>query len=125
VWVGVYKKYVQIYTKFSKDIMNDIMEHGTNPFVQHILSQDNISACKEEIMLVTTQLVSFKDFGEKMNAMLREISRLNELENEKDIMIFLSKHFKKVFSAEKVNLWLVDAVVYIISKSYIYFNPNI
>lgn len=101
------------------------MEHGTNPFVQHILSQDNISACKEEIMLVTTQLVSFKDFGEKMNAMLREISRLNELENEKDIMIFLSKHFKKVFSAEKVNLWLVDAVVYIISKSYIYFNPNI
>lgn len=92
--------------------MNDIMEHGTNPFVQHILSQDSISSCKEELVLVTSQLISFKEFGEKLNVLLREISHVNEHSTEKDIMIYLMRNFKNVFSAEKVNLWLVDSVIY-------------
>ena len=94
------------------------MEHGTNSFVQHLLLQDNIAFCKDELVLVTSQLVSFKEFSEKLNILLCEISKINLLDDEKAIMIFLSKHMKKVFSCERTNLWLVDAVKICIKRSY-------
>ena len=91
--------------------MNDILEQGTNFFIQHILSQDNMPLVKEELVLVTSQMVSFKEFGEKLNVLLCEISTLNSMENEMEIMLYLSKNLRKVFSSERLNCWLVDAVI--------------
>lgn len=94
--------------------MNDITEHGANLFVQHILAQEKIASCKEEIVLVTSQLVSFKEFSGKLNLLIREIAKLNSFDNEKEIIIYISKHFKKIFSSERVHLWFVDSVSFFI-----------
>lgn len=95
--------------------MNDIMEHGVNTFVQHIISQDKVIACKEEIVLVTSQLISFKGFSEKLNLLIRELYKLNYIDNEKELMLNVSKNFKNIFSSSRIHLWLVDSVYLILS----------
>lgn len=62
-------------------------------------------------MLVATQFLSYKDFGEKLNLLLGEISDLNLINSEKNLMISIFKNFKKIFAAEFVHLWLVDNVI--------------
>lgn len=86
------------------------MEHGVNSFVNHIISTEKVASCKEEIVLVTSQLISFKEFSEKMNSLIRELSKINSMDNHKDIMISINKNFQNVLSSNTIHLWMVDHV---------------
>jgi len=97
----------------------DIFEHGVEAFSQHILQSQNSNLKHEEISLVSSQFLSYKEFSEKLNVLIREISKMNKINNLENLMIFLNKNFKKVFLAEKINLWMADSVL--ISHKFFFF----
>lgn len=90
--------------------MADIFEHGVEAFSQHILQSQNNNLKHEEISLVSSQFLSYKEFSEKLNLLIREISKMFTVTSVENLMSFLNKNFKKIFLAEKINLWIVDSV---------------
>lgn len=92
------------------DLLADIFEHGVEAFSNHILQTQNNNSKLEEISLVSSQFLSYKEFSEKLNFLIREISKMHAVNNLENLMIFLNKSFKKVFLSEKINLWIADAV---------------
>lgn len=94
------------------DLLADIFEHGVEAFSQHILQTSNINLKHEEISLVSSQFLSYKEFSEKMNILIREISKMQSINSLETLMVFINKGFKKVFLSEKINLWIADSVFY-------------
>ena len=90
--------------------MADIFEHGVEAFSQHILQSQNNTLKHEEISLVSSQFLSYKEFSEKMNCLIREISKMQAINSIEALMVFVNKSFKKVFLSEKINLWMADSV---------------
>ncbi len=109
---------------FQKAILNDIIEHGISDFCQKVVSPENSKNLYERILLVTSQFVSFRDFSERLNLLISEISRMNKIENENKLMKFIFKHCKKIFSSEIVHLWLVDNVLIIEFLNFYLLNNN-
>jgi uncharacterized protein YpuA (DUF1002 family) len=52
---------------------------------------------KEIIELVASQFINFKDFSEKLNTMVNELSKLFEREATEDIISSVSKNFNSIF----------------------------
>ena len=97
------------------------MEHGSLAFISHILKSSNLNSRKEELILVTSQFLSFKEFSEKLNSLIYELSKMIKIDNIKELMCFVSKTMKNVFSSERSFLWVSDSVtLYIKCK----FNIN-
>ena len=92
------------------DLLADIFEHGVEAFSQHILQSQNNNLKHEEISLVSSQFLSYKEFSEKLNNLIREISKMQFITNLENLMKFVNKNFKKVFVSEKINLWMADSV---------------
>ena len=90
--------------------MGDIFEHGVEAFTQHIIQSQNSTLKHEEISLVSSQFLSYKEFSEKLNILIREISKMSLIHDIEALMQFLNKSFKKVFLSEKINLWITDSV---------------
>jgi hypothetical protein len=86
------------------------MEFGSQAFAGHIIDLKDKFEKKEALTLVTSQFLSYHDFAEKMNSLivnLHDVMKYNTLE---DLMIQVSQNMALVFSAEKVHLWMTDAV---------------
>ncbi len=65
---------------------------------------------KEALTLVTSQFLSYHDFAEKMNSLIVNLHDLMKYNTIEDLMIQVSKNMGVVFAAEKVHLWMADAV---------------
>lgn len=55
--------------------------------------------------------MSYKEFGEKLNTLIKEICAMYFIDNLKDLMIYISKNVKSVFASENVHLWMLDSVI--------------
>ncbi|CAD8051907.1 unnamed protein product [Paramecium primaurelia] len=98
------------------DIMNDIQEQGTTVFTQKVM-QSTQKQIKESIQLVTSQYLSFKDFSEKLNMMLKQLISLQLIETLQEQMQFIEYNFKHVFMCQNTRLWILDAQMGILYSS--------
>ena len=91
--------------------MADIIENGTEAFHKHLITLPTEVSKREEISLVTSQFLSFKEFSEKLNVLSREIAHMFKKNTIESLQIYINNNFKKeVFNAEKINLWMADLV---------------
>lgn len=92
------------------DLLNDIMDQGSNVFVSQMNTLDNIRDKKEAIIFVTNQLINFREFSDKLHFFLKEAFELLKLEDIKEVQAFLSKYFRHIFNSQILNLWVPDGV---------------
>ena len=85
------------------------MEQGSSAFLTQLGNIDKEK--KEAISFVTAQLVSIKDFGDKIHFFIREFTELLKVKDITELMSFVNKYFKHPFNCEHLNLWLADGVI--------------
>lgn len=92
-------------------MLADIIENGTEAFHKHLITLPTEVSKREEITLVTSQFLSFKEFSEKLNVLSREITQMFKKNTIESLQIYINNNFKKeIFNAEKINLWMADLV---------------
>jgi hypothetical protein len=65
---------------------------------------------REEIGLITSQFISFKEFGERMNKLIRELANINKITSIMELLVNINRNFRGVFQSENVFLWVSDQV---------------
>ena len=103
-----------------KDLLSDIIEHGTSLFIQQFMKHTDPSFQREEIGLITSQFISFKEFGERMNKLIRELANINKITSIVDLLVNINRNFRGVFQSENVFLWVSDQVIFIFKLNFIY-----
>mgnify|MGYP006976769209 CR=1 FL=1 len=86
------------------------MEQGGGIFLEQIKNMSNDKDRQEALLLVTNQLVSNREFAEKLHFFLRESLELLKMKDLREAMIFMNKYFKHVFASEHLNVWVPDGV---------------
>lgn len=76
-------------------------------------SLESIRDKREAISFITSQMVSCKEFGDKLHFLLRESLDILRIKEIKDLMIFLNRYIKHIFSSEHLYLWVADGVSFI------------
>lgn len=60
--------------------------------------------------LVANQLISFKEFSDKLNMILKEFSLIFSEKDLKTVVSRVNKFLPSIFAAERANLWIVDSM---------------
>ncbi|KAM3145598.1 hypothetical protein pb186bvf_002372 [Paramecium bursaria] len=90
------------------DIINDISEQGTQVFAAKFL-QLNQKQQKEQIQLISSQYVSFKDCAEKLNLTIKYSIQLLTLKTLSEQLQFIDQNAKHIFMSTFCRLWILDA----------------
>jgi hypothetical protein len=64
---------------------------------------------RENISLITSQYLSFKDNAEKFNSLMKYTMQLLDLKDISEQMHYLASNLKNVFMSERCNLWILDS----------------
>lgn len=97
--------------KFEIDLLTDVLESGSNAFTKHIMDIGDSDEQREAIKLITAQFISFKHFAENQNVIISQMLNLFTLKNVDKLISEISLHFRKLFNAERVNLWMIEPVI--------------
>ena len=76
----------------------------------HVINLDNKIQQKSAIELIGSQFISFKDFIEKMNTIIKESIQMSSSSSLKELMQNINRAMPIIFNAEKVLLWTADYV---------------
>lgn len=84
------------------------MEQGGSVFLDLFKNLKDEREKNESMILLTNQLVSNREFSERLHFFLRMSLELLKIKDIKEAMVFLHKYFKHTFSSENLNLWVPD-----------------
>ena len=76
-------------------------------------SLDSIRDKREAISFLTSQLISCKEFGDRLHYLLREVLDIIKIKDVKELMVYLNRFVKHVFSSEHLHLWVADGVPFL------------
>lgn len=95
-----------------KGLLNDIVESGSTAFTKHILSIENPEEQREGVKLITSQYMSFRQFSEKLNALINHILSLISMHNIDSIVSDIATNLRSMLNAERVQLWMSEPVIF-------------
>lgn len=90
--------------------MNDLVLYGGAQFAMHVTNLDNKIQQKNAIELIGSQFISYKDFIEKLNTIIKESIQISSSLSLKELMQNINRTMPIIFNAEKVLLWTTDYV---------------
>lgn len=96
------------------ELLSEIMDQGSHVFLSQLNSLENIRDKREAISFLTSQLVSTKEFSDKQHHMLRAVIDIAKIRDLKELMVYLNKTVKHIFSSEHMYLWVADGVKYLL-----------
>ncbi|CAD8071345.1 unnamed protein product [Paramecium sonneborni] len=92
------------------DIIKDLEEQGTSIFTQKML-QSSQKQIREQIQLITSQYLSYKDFSGKLNMMLKQLILLFKIDSLQQKLQFIAQNFKHIFQCQNARFWVLDAQI--------------
>ncbi|CAD8157727.1 unnamed protein product [Paramecium pentaurelia] len=92
------------------DIIKELEEQGTSLFTQKMM-QSSQKQLREQIQLITSQYLSFKDFSGKLNMMLKQLIQLFQIDNLQTQLQFIAQNFKHIFMCQNTRFWILDAQI--------------
>ena len=90
------------------EMLNDIMDQGATPFLNQLSTLPDGKDKNEIMLFLLNQLVSYKEFAERMHTFLKEALDLSRMKEIDEIMAFVNKYLRQTFTSEHVHLWLPD-----------------
>ena len=82
-------------------------------------SKDANSVTEETLELIGSQYLSYRDFALNFNELTSKLIEITQATNIKDLCKFVAKSFKESLSYEKVNLWVLDHVLFLLTSKQI------
>lgn len=79
-------------------------------FLSQLNSLEAIRDKREAIAFITSQMISSKEFSDKLHYTVRETLDILKMGEIKDIMVYINKYIRHIFSSEHMYLWLADGV---------------
>jgi len=86
------------------------MDKGSGTFVTNFNNITDLANRKEMLTFIVNQLISTREFSDKLHFILKESLALVNLHEVSEIQMTLNKHFKYLFNAKTVHLWIPDGV---------------
>jgi myosin heavy subunit len=90
------------------ELLNDIMEQGPLVFIDQLHKLNSVKDQDEAIHFVVNQLISYKEFGERLHLFLKQSYEIFKLRHIEELMVYLNKYTKQIFTCEQVHLWCPD-----------------
>ncbi|CAD8074265.1 unnamed protein product [Paramecium primaurelia] len=90
-----------------QNLLNDLCEKGVANTLQQI-SQQSQEVQKQQITYYYNQLLSFKDFSERLNQLLLQMEEFSNSQTLEDLIFYVNRKLPQVFKCETVKLWLLD-----------------
>jgi len=89
------------------DLINDVLEGGSQAFAEHIRMLPSDEEIKEEVTLIANQFISYRNFSEKLNRIMIECFNLLSLKTFDEVMINMSNAaMKQILGAGTVRIWI-------------------
>lgn len=86
------------------------MEQGPLVFIDQLHKLNSVKDQDEAIHFVVNQLISYKEFGERLHLYLKQSYEIFKIKSLEDLMVYINKYTKQIFTCEQVHLWLPDRV---------------
>ncbi|CAD8102312.1 unnamed protein product [Paramecium sonneborni] len=90
-----------------QNLLNDLCEKGVLNTLQQI-SQQSQEVQKQQITYYCNQLLSFKEFSERLNQLLLQMEEFSNSQTIEDLIYNVNRQLPQVFKCETVKLWLLD-----------------
>jgi len=89
------------------DLINDVLEGGSQAFAEHIRMLSSDEEIKEEVTLIANQFISYRNFSEKLNRLMIECFNLLSLKTFDEVMIHVNMPaLKQILAAGTVRVWI-------------------
>ncbi|CAD8102453.1 unnamed protein product [Paramecium sonneborni] len=90
-----------------QNLLNDLCEKGVINTLQQI-SQQSQEVQKQQITYYCNQLLSFKEFSERLNQLLLQMEEFSNCQTIEDLIFNVNRQLPQVFKCETAKLWLLD-----------------
>ncbi|CAD8169750.1 unnamed protein product [Paramecium octaurelia] len=90
-----------------QNLLNDLCEKGVVNILQQI-SQQSQEVQKQQISYYCNQLLSYKDFSERLNQLLLQMEEFSNCQAIEDLIFNVNRQLPQIFKCETVKLWLLE-----------------
>ncbi|CAD8191686.1 unnamed protein product [Paramecium pentaurelia] len=90
-----------------QNLLNDLCEKGVVNTLQQI-SQQSQEGQKQQITYYCNQLLSFKDFSERLNQLLLQMEEFSNCQTIEDLIFNVNRQLPQIFKCETAKLWLLE-----------------
>ncbi|CAK84199.1 unnamed protein product (macronuclear) [Paramecium tetraurelia] len=90
-----------------QNLLNDLCEKGVVNTLQQI-SQQSQEVQKQQISYYCNQLLSYKDFSERLNQLLLLMEEFSNCQTIEDLIFNVNRQLPQIFKCETAKLWLLD-----------------
>ncbi|CAD8168586.1 unnamed protein product [Paramecium pentaurelia] len=93
----------------NQHLLNDLTDKGVLATSQHNFTLP-VESQKEQFQIIAQQLLSYKEFAEKMNQFFFYMEQFSKCILFEDIIHQVNRVLPQVFGCEQVRLWLIDGM---------------
>jgi hypothetical protein len=90
--------------------VNDIVEKGVTSVTNQSFQGNFPDQVKEKFVMVSSQMVSYKEFAEKMNWFQYDLELFHKSTSLNELIHSVNRLLPAIFCCEIVRLWLVDGM---------------